>query len=337
MASATRSARLRSETPGRDAVSGPDAPPGSAACSRPAPPSCRWRRPGRRRGGPHRSPRGWPGIRYGSSNGAARRARRRPSTRCRRRGSARERGAAIAHPLHHRPVEDEAGRRRLERRRRLAQPRPRRRQRQRLRHVGVTGSGARAGDRRPTRPRAVPANAISTSRGCPGRARRWRRGGRAAADHGLRRGGSGRCSVGVRWSPSPKRRRRSAACRGAVSDRRPASRTSMVVPVRRRAGQARRQRRGVVGDDDVAGTASRLGRSRAVPMVQAQSAVDDQQACGPVRGAAPRSSRPRQARARPFAGAADCAGRAASISRRARRRPAGPLQRRTSASGTAAA
>ena len=131
---------------------------------------------------------------------------------------------------------------------------------------------------------SIPRTPARSAADARARARRRRRAGRAAADR--RRaaaGGSGRCSVGVRWSPAPKTTATKRRTRCHASERRPASRTSMAAASARARRQAGRQRRGVVGDDDVAGPHQARQIVRAA-MGDPAVVADDEQARSPPRG-----------------------------------------------------
>ena len=151
-------------------------------------------------------------------------------------------------------------------------------QRERLRHVRVLDRPAVPRDAGPDR---VGRRRRSAARpAADGRAARidGAAAGRAASrSPACSGGGGGRSSVRVRWSPAPNTtavnsRTSSAAQRAPAGephlDRRAARRGAAV--------QAGRQRRGVVGDDQVAGP-QQLGESRARHVRDAAVGVDDEQ------------------------------------------------------------
>ena len=150
-------------------------------------------------------------------------------------------------------------------------------------------------------------------------------------------GGSGRSSVRVRWSPAPKTTATNRSRSPAASESRPARRTSIGAPLARvRAAQARRQRRRVVGDDQVAGLQQVDAIARAHACATRPSGVDDS-SCGRRPDAGPVSWRRSWRTARTGAGRTSGArSRGDQVAQLAAAAAAG-LSVERSASGTASA
>ena len=193
----------------------------------------------------------------------------------------READAARAQRREHPPVEREARRRRLERDRRAGDRRPHVPQRERLgarARTGSAGRGARCPprSRRASRRSAARSAADARERPSPLPTADRARGDRRRASGG----GSGRSSVRVWKSPAPKTTAEKSA--HVVGD---SERATGEPHFDRRAGsavravQACRQRRGVVGDDEIAGPQNIDAAGARAMWRSALALVDDRAAC----------------------------------------------------------
>ena len=140
----------------------------------------------------------------------------------------------LAQALEQVPVEDEAGRGRLRRRpaaRRSPSTRPRARAARRRARTGPAGRGGRC--RRGSRRQRRRSAARSGAGGDDANDRRRRAARARGVSPTASGGGSGRSSVRMRQSPSPKTTARKHAMSSAASERRPARRTSIAAPLAR--------------------------------------------------------------------------------------------------------